>query len=279
ISGKVDVPIIDLQEENSSQHIMKAIQEFGLFQVINHGVSKDLIDEALKVFKEVFELPPEEKSKINMEEDLNQFCRIYSSSYNFNTEKEIVGAYVTELKDLGARILECISEGIGLEKGYFASELSADNILTVNHYPPCSNPSLTLGLTKHSDPNLITILQAVPLHVPGLELFKNGQWMSVDTVPDAFVVFVGNQLEVVSNGELKAAVHRVSNATEARTSAAFFINPSYECIVEPAKELVQAEINPPLFKAFKYKDFFKVYTGHDGERHAILEDFGFKIKP
>uniref|UniRef100_A0A803MVJ5 Fe2OG dioxygenase domain-containing protein n=1 Tax=Chenopodium quinoa TaxID=63459 RepID=A0A803MVJ5_CHEQI len=157
-----------------------------------------------------------------------------------NVFREIVGAYVTKLNDLGARILECISEGIGLEKAYFASDLSADNILTVNHYPSCPNPSLTLGLAKHTDPNLRTILQVVPLDVLGLELFTDGQWLSVNTAPDAFIVFVGNQLEVGSNGELKATLHRVRNATKVRTSVAFFINPSYECIVEPAKELIQA---------------------------------------
>lgn len=109
---------------------------------------------------------------------------------------------MTALKDLGSRILGFISQGIGLEKEYFANELSEDNNLIVNHYPPCPNSSLTLGLTKHSDPNLITILQAVPLHVPGLELFKDGQWLSVSTVPDAFVVFVGNQLQVYIFGFL-----------------------------------------------------------------------------
>ncbi|CAO2826578.1 unnamed protein product [Amaranthus hypochondriacus] len=308
LSGKIDVPIIDLQDEmNSTKNIMKAIQDFGLFQVINHGVPKNVTDEALKVFMEVFELPPEEKSKINMIEDKKEICRIYSSSYNFHHEKfhywrdvlkhhcsplhecikfwpknpqnyrDRVGVYVTALKEVGSRILEKISEGIGLEKGYFENELSEDNILTVNHYPPCPDPSLTLGLTKHSDPNLITILQALPVDVPGLQLFKDEHWLSFSTVPHAFIIFVGNQLEVVSNGKLKAAVHRVSNAIEARTSAAFFINPSYECIVEPAKQLLQQHNNPPLYKAFKYKDFFKVYTSHDGERHAILEDFGFKI--
>lgn len=109
-----------------------------------------------------------------------------------------MGAYATALKDLGSRVLGCISQGIGLEKDYFACELSEDNILTVNHYPPSPNPSLTLGLTKHTDPNLITILQAVPVEVPGLELIKEEKWLSFGTAPDAFMVFVGNQLEVIS---------------------------------------------------------------------------------
>ena len=36
---------------------------------------------------EVFELVPEEKSKINMIEDKKEICRVYSSSYNFDHEE------------------------------------------------------------------------------------------------------------------------------------------------------------------------------------------------
>lgn len=61
------------------------------------------------------------------------------------------------------------------------------------HYPSSPNPSLTLGIT---DPNLITILQAVLVEVPGLKFFKDGQWLSFAIEPDGFMVFIGNQLEV-----------------------------------------------------------------------------------
>jgi len=43
--------------------------------------------EVMKVFKEVFKLAPEEVSKINMEEDTDNICRIYTSSYNYEKEK------------------------------------------------------------------------------------------------------------------------------------------------------------------------------------------------
>lgn len=98
---------------------------------------------------------------------------------------------------MGKKILEQITQGLGLEKGYFASELTEDNILTINHYPICPDPSVTIGLPRHKDPTLINIVQAAPVNVPGLQLFKDGQWFGFETAPNAFLVFVGNQLEVI----------------------------------------------------------------------------------
>lgn len=51
----------------------------------------------------------------------------------------------------------------------------------------------------------------------------------------------------------------VKNQREARTTAATFINHSPDCVIEPAEALVNAS-NPPVYKAFKYRDFFGTYT-------------------
>lgn len=73
--------------------------------------------------------------------------------------REVVGRYSGEVRKLSLGILELICEGLGLRQGYFGEELTKEKLLSVNHYPPCPDPSFTLGLPKHSDPNLITILQ------------------------------------------------------------------------------------------------------------------------
>lgn len=92
------------------------------------------------------------------------------------------------------RILELICEGLGLESGYFEGKLGEVTSLSVNHYPPCPDPSLALGLSKHCDPNLITIL--LQDDVCGLQIFKDNEWIGVDPVPNAFVVNIGYQLQV-----------------------------------------------------------------------------------
>jgi isopenicillin N synthase-like dioxygenase len=72
--------------------------------------------------------------------------------------REVVGSYSTEARKLTLLILDLIGEGLGLESGYFWDELSQVQFMSINHYPRCLDPSLTLGLPKHCDPNLITLV-------------------------------------------------------------------------------------------------------------------------
>lgn len=90
--------------------------------------------------------------------------------------------------------MNLFGEGLGLEYGYFDNDLTGSILLSVNHYPPCPEPNLTLGITKHSDPNLITIL--LQDDVSGLQVFKDGEWIAVEALPHAFVINVGYQLQV-----------------------------------------------------------------------------------
>ncbi|KAK9704852.1 hypothetical protein RND81_07G015200 [Saponaria officinalis] len=292
---KTEVPIIDLSDEkNSISHIMDASKNIGCFQVINHGVPVELMEKTLEVVEELFKLPPDEKAKINKADDINKVCKMYTSTLNYSKEdthswrdvlklncgsldtnlqfwpqnpgnfKDIISEYVNLVKELGSRILDYLAHGLGLEPEYFGSNFSKITALVANHYPSCPDPSLTLGISKHTDPTLINIIQSG--RVPGLQVFKNGQWFSIDTPPNAFVVFMGNQIEVISNGMLKAVEHRVVNSTEARTSIVFNVTPSDDCVVGPAKALVEAQ-EKPIYKTFRYKEFFESFSGPKPEGH------------
>lgn len=65
----------------------------------------------------------------------------------------------------------------------------------MTYYPPCPQPELVVGLTPHSDATGITILHQVN-GVEGLEIKKGGVWIPVTFLPDAFVVNVGDIMEV-----------------------------------------------------------------------------------
>jgi hypothetical protein len=91
--------------------------------------------------------------------------------------------------------MNLIGEGLGLKCGYFDNDLTGSMILSVNHYPPCPEPSLTLGMSKHSDPNLITILMQDD--VSGLQVLKDGKWIAVEVLPHSFVINVGYTLQVL----------------------------------------------------------------------------------
>ncbi|XP_017234565.1 flavanone 3-dioxygenase 2 [Daucus carota subsp. sativus] len=255
------------------------------FQVINHGVSGVLMDETMSVVKEFFNMADERRADV-FTDDHTKSCRFRTSSTNYATEethywrdflrhpchhledfihlwpqhpttyRDVVGKYSVEVRNLLLRIMELMSEGLGLEPGFFEGELSDDLLILTNHYPPCPDPSLSLGLPKHSDPNLITLL--LQEHVYGLQVYKDGQWLGVEPLPNAFVVNIGYQLQVVSNDKFKGAEHQaVTNSREARTSIGAFMGPCNNCIIEPAKALI-TEDNPPHYKAFNTKSFLKI---------------------
>ncbi|CAN1143619.1 2'-deoxymugineic-acid 2'-dioxygenase [Linum perenne] len=91
--------------------------------------------------------------------------------------------------------------------------------------------------------------------VNGLQvLLKDGKWVGVQPLPNALVVNIGNVLQVISNGRLKSAVHRVvTNRELARTTVVCFTNPTIDCLIEPAKALID-ETHPQLYRASIYKD-------------------------
>ena len=86
-----------------------------------------------------------------------------------------------------------ICKGLGLEPEYL-EDTSEVSLLSSNLYPPCPDPSLTLGILPHHDPSLITLLYQG--NSTGLQVMKDSQWINVGAFPNAFVVNIGNQLEV-----------------------------------------------------------------------------------
>lgn len=64
--------------------------------------------------------------------------------------------------------------------------------------------------------------------------------------------------QIISNGKLRSAAHRVvTNKEAARTTIATFINPNPDCIIEPAKVAINQD-NPPKFKPLSFREFVNV---------------------
>lgn len=102
-----------------------------------------------------------------------------------------------EVKKLGSRILRLISEGLGLYREYLEGEYSQTMNLTANFYPKCPQPDLTLGIPKHADPNIITLLLQDGVY--GLQVLKDDRWIGVDPNPHAIVVNIASQLQVYTH--------------------------------------------------------------------------------
>ncbi|KAL0338184.1 UNVERIFIED_CONTAM: putative 2-oxoglutarate-dependent dioxygenase [Sesamum angustifolium] len=89
--------------------------------------------------------------------------------------------------------------------------------------------------------------------------------MTVDPVPNAFIVNIGDQLQVLSNANYKSVEHRVIvNSEKERVSIALFYNPRGDMLIKPAEELV-TEDHPPLYPPTIY-DEYRLYMRTRGPR-------------
>jgi len=63
-----------------------------------------------------------------------------------------------------------------------------------------------------------------------------GEWIDVDPLPGAFIVNIGEMLEVASGGYLRATEHRVRLSSRERISVPYFFNPRLDAAM-PVLEL------------------------------------------
>jgi 2'-deoxymugineic-acid 2'-dioxygenase/mugineic-acid 3-dioxygenase len=89
-----------------------------------------------------------------------------------------------------------IAEGLGFNNhDLFEGDLTGgETLMNVNYYPPCPDPSLTMGLRPHSDRYILTVLSQGD--VSGLQAKYSGRWIRVQPIHNAFVINFGLQMEV-----------------------------------------------------------------------------------
>ncbi|KAL4187776.1 hypothetical protein AMTRI_Chr09g40630 [Amborella trichopoda] len=266
-----DIPIISLAGIESDRRptvreaVAAACEDWGIFQVVDHGVDASLIAQMIQLSKEFFALPPEDKLRFDMSggkrggfivsshlqgeavQDWREIVTYFSypvrsrdySRWPDKPEgwKEVVEKYSEELMGLACRLLGVLSESLGLETEALAKAcVDMDQKVVVNFYPKCPQPDMTLGLKRHTDPGTITLL--LQDQVGGLQATKDGgeTWITVEPIDGAFVVNLGDHGHYLSNGRFKNADHQaVVNSDCSRLSIATFQNPAPDAIVYPLK--------------------------------------------
>ncbi|XP_052179374.1 protein SRG1-like [Diospyros lotus] len=289
------IPVIDMKqlamaETDHSQldKLHSICQDWGIFQLVNHGVGASLIEKLKHEIVEFYKLPVEEKmryktrpgdvegygqTKVIQEGQkvdwADRFYMIINPLHRRQPHllpelpsslRETLESYFLELQKLAMKLFGLLAKALKIEetemKAIFEDGMQSTRL---TYYPPCPQPDMVVGLTPHSDATGITILLQVN-GVEGLQIKRDGVWIPVSFLPDAFVVNVGDILEILSNGLYNSIEHRaIVNSTKERISIAVFFNAKFEAELGPSATLVSPE-NPPLFKRVgmgKYvKDFF-----------------------
>ena len=114
----------------------------------------------------------------------------------FTSCRNTIESYFSELQTLAMTLMGLMGKAFKMEIREM-EELFEDGMqsMRMTYYPPCPQPELVVGLTPHSDATGITILHQVN-GVGGLQIKKDGVWIPVNFIPNAFVVNVGDTMEV-----------------------------------------------------------------------------------
>ncbi|KAK9903871.1 hypothetical protein M0R45_000843 [Rubus argutus] len=109
--------------------------------------------------------------------------------------------------------------------------------------------------------------------VTGLQVIKDSKWVGVDPLPNAFVINLGDQIQVLSNGRYKSVHHRaVTNRIQPRLSIAMFYGPNKDTLIGPIEDLIDEE-HPPFYGRYHYAEFLEEFYRQEGTRRLVKEVF------
>ncbi|CAL5394008.1 unnamed protein product [Camellia sinensis] len=288
-------PLINMEKLNGEERgatmelIKDACENWGFFELVNHGISHELMDTMERMTKEHYRRFREQRFKelvaskalegaqaevTDMDWESTFFLRHLPQSNisevpDLNDEyRKVMKEFALKLEELAEELLDLLCENLGLEKGYLKKAFhgtKGPNFGTkVSNYPPCPKPDMIKGLRAHTDAGGIILLFQDDT-VSGLQLLKDDQWIDVPPMRHSIVINLGDQLEVITNGKYKSVLHRVIAKTDGnRMSIASFYNPGNDAVIFPAPALVEKleeEEKKGVYPKFVFDDYMKLYAG------------------
>ena len=259
-----------------ARELHKAASEVGFLYVTGHPVNRELRERLIDQTKRFFDLPLDEKMKIYIgkssghrgyvpegEEVMVGGKRDRKEALDLGFEladehplvkdgtpmvgpnqwpdlpgfREDVYAYYEAILDLGKHLIRGFALALGLDESFFDDAITAPpSQLRLIHYPFDAEATDVQGIGAHTDYEFFTLLLPT---APGLEVMNGaGDWIDVPLLPDAYVVNIGDMLEILSNGAFVATSHRVRKVKEERYSFPLFFSCDYHTRIAPLPRLV-----------------------------------------
>ncbi|XP_022728135.1 1-aminocyclopropane-1-carboxylate oxidase-like [Durio zibethinus] len=287
-------PVIILEKLNGKERaaimeqINDACENWGFFELLNHGIPHDFLDNVERLTKEHYKKCMEQRLKelvaskaleglqaevTDMDWESTFYLRHLPESNmadfpDLSDEyRKVMKEFALKLEKLAEELLDLLCENLGLEKGYLKKAFYGARGPTfgtkVSNYPPCPTPEKFKGLRAHTDAGGI-ILLFQDAKVSGLQLLKDGEWIDVPPMRHSIVISLGDQIEVITNGKYKSVEHRMIAQTDGtRMSIASFYDPGSDAVIYPAPALLEkeAEGKKQVYPTFVFEDYMKLYAG------------------
>jgi isopenicillin N synthase-like dioxygenase len=254
----------------------------GFFYLVGHGIPQQLIDEVLDLSRKFFALTEEQKFEIEnvhsaqfrgytrtgkeltngeidwreqidigeeraTREGAEDYWRLEGPNLWPSALPELevaITEWRSQLSALALKLLRTWAVALGAPEDVFDAAFAQHpfSLIKIVRYPGTSdegNPQQGVG--AHRDGGVLTLLLVEP-DKDGLQVEHEGEWINAPSLPGAFVVNIGEMLELATDGYLKATLHRVESPRVGtdRISLPFFFNPALD------SRMPQLELSPEL---------------------------------
>ncbi|TYJ01797.1 hypothetical protein E1A91_A13G179300v1 [Gossypium mustelinum] len=293
------IPIIDMsnwEDPNVAKSICDAASAWGFFQIVNHDVPVEVLENVKDATYNFFRLSAEVKNKYSKEHSSSNNVR-FGTSFTPQAEKALewkdylslfyvseeeasalwppvcrqqVLDYMKKSELVIKQLLQVLMKGLNVNEIDAAKEslLMGSMRTNLNYYPKCPNPELTVGVGRHSDVSTLTILLQDEIGGLFVRGNKGDDWIHVPPIKGSLVINVGDALQIMSNGRYRSVEHRVvANGSKNRISVPIFVNPRPADMIGPLPELA-TNGEKPIYKQVLYSDYVKHFfrKAHDGKK-------------
>jgi len=283
-------------EEN--KRLYNTCLEHGFFYLKDHGISSELVQKTIQASRNFFQLPEETKKAYSQDKQTvyPNTCRGYSPLYGeaLNGEE---GPDPKELFDLGIErphadqpftgttlvpddtvapgfaschyqlqgeimtkvvphLLRGLAVALGQEPDYFDPYFDEPILIhRTIYYPPEG------GIAgKHTDNGIFTILIQEYFPNPSLRVYAKEAWIDAVCLKDAFVVNLGDMLQLWTNGLFVSTPHEVIHTlAKSRISIPFFVYPKVNAVFQPIGS--DEKINPTEIMLKNFNSIWVEKTG------------------
>ncbi|XP_062104522.1 1-aminocyclopropane-1-carboxylate oxidase homolog 1-like [Humulus lupulus] len=300
--SQFSIPVIDLggldgdslERREIVDRVREASENGGFFHIVNHSIPESVMEKMKDGVGRFFEQETEVKKGFYSRDFTKPL--FYNTNNSLYTSKsadwrdtltyrmapdppnledlplvcrDILVEYSKQVMKVGIFLFELISEALGLNPNHlYDMDCAEGQLLLCNYYPPCPQPELTMGATKHADADFFTVL--FQDDIGGLQVLNDNKWIDVSAQPGALVVNIGDLLQLITNDRFKSVDHRVlaSHAGLRISIASFFCNviPTSK-LYGPIKELLSKN-NPSKYRETTVKNYISHFRtkGLDGTK-------------